>query len=72
MKKEITYKKKNLFTVVEVEYSDNTILFEIEGIYEDGVTFSSGMYTLEDLIVQLLVLTGKIDHCRTYNLNYPK
>ncbi len=69
--KETTYKKKNLLTVVEVEYSDNTILFELEGTDEHG-SWSEGMYTLEDLLVHILFRTGKIKETTTYNFSYPK
>lgn len=67
---DITYKKKTLFSVVEVDYSDNTLLFELEGIDENG-EWSSGMYTLEDLLVQILFKVGKVKETTTYNLNYP-
>lgn len=68
--KEITYKKKTLFSVVEVEYSDGTILFDLEGEDEHG-TWSSGLYNLEDLLVQILFKTGKVKETTTYNFNYP-
>ncbi len=71
MEEELTYKNKKLFTVVEVDYSDNTVLFELEGEDENG-KWSSGMYTLEDLIVQLLFKVGKIKETTTYHMNYPK
>jgi len=70
-KDELTYKTKKLFTVVEIDYSDDTVLFEMEGEDENG-TWSSGMYTLEDLIVQLLFKVGKVKETTTYNFNYPK
>lgn len=72
MNKDITYKKKNILTIVEVDYSDNTLLFELEGIDEDGTTWSSGMYNLEDLLVNILFKVGKIKETTTYNLNYPE
>lgn len=65
-----TYEKIPLFTVNSIEYSDNTILFEMEGEDEDG-KWSSGNYTAEDLLVQILFKIGKVKETTTYNFNYP-
>ncbi len=65
VKKEVSYKKRDVCTIVEVEYSDGETLYELEGKDENG-TWSGGMYNQIDLMIQILVAMGKISQPKVF------
>ena len=66
MKKDLTFKIKDLFTVEQIDYSDGVIRYNIKGKDQDGTSFSCGVYSEMETIIEMLVLMGKISRPTVY------